>query len=379
MDASALLWKHWHKQVKDLFGKMHGHQQKTLAFFVMGIVLSGTAVLQRMAERLSEHGISEANMPSIERRLARFIANDRIVVEDVWKQFVAQVLPFWRDKKLRLVLDLTPFNDTATIVYVGLLVHSRLLPVAWCTMPAKTKWPEGQWSIVERLLDAIIPYVGKAQCTLIADRGLAGAPLVRICRQRGWHYLLRVCQEHTCRRKLGRTFCRTWSRFDTFIRQPGDRWSGRALVWQEEPLETNLSAYWDPLYEEAWLLISDLPAGRARSAEYALRMRVEATFQDQKSRGWNLEASGITDLTRLDRLLLGLFLAMWWVCHLAASCIHHGGRHRFDRHDRRDKGIFRLGRLWLLNILRRAPNVGAVCSCLPFTRRKNAWTFSLRF
>jgi hypothetical protein len=187
MDASALVWKQWHKQVKDLFGKMHGQQKKTVAFFVMGIVLSGTAVLQRMTERLSEHGISEAKMPSIERRLARFIANDHIVVEDVWKQFIAQVLPFWRDHKLRFVLDMTPFNADATSIYVGLLVHARLLPVAWCTMPAKTKWQEGQWSIVERLLDAIIPYLGKAECTLIADRGLVGAPLVKICQARGWH------------------------------------------------------------------------------------------------------------------------------------------------------------------------------------------------
>ncbi|GHO82690.1 hypothetical protein [Dictyobacter formicarum] len=167
MDASVLLWKQWHKQVKDLFGPMHGPQKKTLAFFVIGIVLSGTAVLQRMAERLSEHGISTANMPSIERRLARFIANDRIEVHETWKQFVAHILPFWSEKKLRFVLDMTPFNDDATIVYVGLLVHSRLLPVAWSTMPAKTKWQEGQWSIVERLLDVIIPHLGKAECTLI--------------------------------------------------------------------------------------------------------------------------------------------------------------------------------------------------------------------
>jgi hypothetical protein len=379
MDASALLWKQWRSQVKDLFGEMHGHQKKTLAFLVIGIVLSGTVVLQRMAERLSEHGISSAKMPSIERRLARFLANERICVEAAWKQFVAQVLPFWRDKKLRFVLDLTPFNEHASIIYVGLLVHSRLLPVAWCSMPGQTSWPISQWSIVEQLLDTIIPYLGRAECTLIADRGLVGSPLVNICQVRRWHYLLRVRKADTCRRQLNKHFCQTWSRFDTFIRRPGDCWSGRAIVWQEEPIQTNVSAYWHPEYEEAWLLISDLPAGRARFSDYALRMRVEATFQDQKSRGWNLEGSFITDLTRLDRLLLGLFVAMWWVCHLAASCIHHGERHRFDRHDRRDKGIFRLGRLWLLDILHRAPSTGAVCSCLPFTRRKNGWTFSLRF
>ena len=69
-------------------------------------------------------------------------------------------------------------------------------------------------------------------------------------------------------------------------------------MWQEEPIETHVSTYWHPEYEEAWLVISDVPAGRARITEDALRMRVEATFQDQKSRGSPLEASGIKDLAR---------------------------------------------------------------------------------
>jgi hypothetical protein len=38
-------------------------------------------------------------------------------------------------------------------------------------------------------------------------------------------------------------------------------------------------------------------------------MRVEATFQESKSRGFNIEASWIADRAHLDRLLLALFLA----------------------------------------------------------------------
>ena len=71
-------------------------------------------------------------------------------------------------------------------------------------MLAKEKWEEKQWSIVERLLDQVIAHVGKADCTLIADRGLTGYALVKICRDRKWHYLLRVCKEHTCQRKMGK-------------------------------------------------------------------------------------------------------------------------------------------------------------------------------
>src|SRR5450755_2713023 len=45
------------------------------------------------------------------------------------------------------------------------------------------------------------------------------------------------------------------------------------------------------------------------------------------------EASHVRRLDRVDRMLLVLFLAVWWLTHLAASCLHNGRRARYDRHD----------------------------------------------
>jgi hypothetical protein len=201
------------------------------------MVLSGSAVMQRVAETLYERGLSEAKMTSIERRLARFIANERIVVPLIWKLFLAQVLAPFRGQQLHFVLDNTPFRDELTIVYLGLLVHSRVLPVAWAVMPAQTKWDEGQWHIVGRLLDQVSVHLPETCCTLIADRGLAGMPLVKLCTNRGWHYLLRVCGEHTCRRYFNGKLEQSWKRFDQIVRhrqalagmaQPG---SGKRRRW----------------------------------------------------------------------------------------------------------------------------------------------------
>src|SRR5438034_11508921 len=98
MDASSVLWANWQEQLKELLPGIHGHQKKTLALFVLGIVLSGCAVMQRVAETLSERGLSEAKMTSIERRLARFIAHKRSVVPLIWKRFLAQVLAPFRGR-----------------------------------------------------------------------------------------------------------------------------------------------------------------------------------------------------------------------------------------------------------------------------------------
>jgi hypothetical protein len=248
MDASSVLWTNWHEQLKELMPGMHGHQKKTLAFFVLGIVLSGCAVMQRVAETLSERGLSEAKMTSIERRLARFIGNARIVVPVIWKLFLAQVLTPFRGQHLSFVLDNMPFRDDLTIVYGGLLVHSRVLPVAWAVMPGQTKWDEGQWDIVGRLLDQVRIHLPGSSCTLLADRGLRGMSLVKLCTARGWHYLLRVCAEHTCRRYFNGKLEQSWKRFGQIVRhrqaiagmaQPG---SGKRRRWKHPSVSCGTTA-----------------------------------------------------------------------------------------------------------------------------------------
>lgn len=84
-------------------------------------------------------------------------------------------------------------------------------------------------------------------------------------------------------------------------------------------------------------------------------------------------------LDRVYRLLLVFFLLLWWLVHLAATCIHHGKRARSDRADRRDKGIFRLGRLSLFDIERRNARGGNIQQCLLFCKEAHGWRFSLHF
>ena len=118
---------------------------------------------------------------------------------------------------------------------------------------------------------------------------------------------------------------------------------------------------------------------RSYLCRYRGRMRVEATFQDQKSRGFGLQATHVRDRAHLERLLLVLCLAIWWLARLGAACIHHGKRRRFDRGDRRDKSVLRLGRQWLLDIFARGPSPASLARCLPFHQHGSGWRLCLRF
>jgi hypothetical protein len=41
----------------------------------------------------------------------------------VWDDFLSQILPSFRQQPIRLVIDLTSYEEHAQVMYVGLLQH----------------------------------------------------------------------------------------------------------------------------------------------------------------------------------------------------------------------------------------------------------------
>lgn len=377
MNAFTPLCRVWYHQVKEFFHGLHGHQSKTLAMFVLGSIKAGSIVLPRVAEALLAD--SNAKAPSIERRLERFLSNQKIDVNKTWDTFLDQIMKYFQTAKIQLVIDLTSYEEHAQVIYVGLLQHSRVLPLVWKVMPGQTKWDQGLWECIDLLFQRLAPYLEKTDCTLMGDSAFGCFPMVSLCQKYGWHYVFRICADHTCQRWSAQGDLRPSCPVSDLVKEPGKRFYGYIRLWQENKIDTYLSVYWDKKEEEALLVISDLEACGKRIAEYKRRWRVESTFQDLKSRGWDWEESHVRRLDRVDRMLLVLFLMVWWLAHLAASCIHDGRRDRYDRHDRRDKGIFRIGRLYLLDLERKASHMYNLRRSLLFRQSSAGWIFSLRF
>jgi len=150
-------------------------------------------------------------------------------------------------------------------------------------------------------------------------------------------------------------------------------------LWKTDQRPVWLTACWRAGEEVPLVVISDEGAGRHYLCRYRGRMRVEAFIQDSKSRGFGLQATHVRHRQHLERLLLLLSLVIWWLARLGASCIHHGKRRLFDRSDRRDKSVVRLGRQWFLEILQRAKRAASLARCLPFHRYGTGWRLCSRF
>ncbi len=108
-------------------------------------------------------------------------------------------------------------------------------------MPQQETWEQGQWELVRELVAEVAPYFPPANCTLIADRGLACLELIRICQAVKWHYVLRISSEHQVRRKYQRGYS-PWHDGGQVVKKEGLQWYGSALVWQEHSFPASPSS-----------------------------------------------------------------------------------------------------------------------------------------
>src|SRR6266853_1435413 len=114
-------------------------------------------------------------------------------------------------------------------------------------------------------------------------------------------------------------------------------YKGRALplAWR---VRQGAKGYQDPLY-----LVSNMDAAEEACHYYQKRFRIETFFSDQKSRGFHLHKSHISDPQRLSRLLIAACLAYIWMIYLGSLCEKERWREIIHRKKRCDLSLFQLG------------------------------------
>ncbi len=102
-------------------------------------------------------------------------------------------------------------------------------------------------------------------------------------------------------------------------------------------------AWWEARYEDPIYLVTNMELAEEACYWYAKRYRIETFFSDQKSRGFNLHKSHISDPTRLARLLIAACLAYIWIIYLGVIAKRDDWVKVIHRPDRCDLSLFQLG------------------------------------
>jgi Transposase DDE domain len=315
----------------------------TLAALISGIVGSKSTQLPHIAAKVPNGTKPESRV----KRFARWCDNAHVLEEVYFLPYADVLLRHLALQTVVLVMDGSGVGRGCTALMLHVVYKGRALPLAWRVRQApKGHFPEDLHIAVVELVREMIPEGAKV--VLLGDGEFDGTALQATLNEAGWSYVCRTAMS-TVATWEGETF-----RLDTLgaCSKPGTLIALKEVKITRDAygpvmvLSCWAKGYHDPLY-----LVSNMATAEEACRLYEKRFRIETFFSDQKSRGFHIHKSHMSDVQHLSRLLIAACLAYIWIVYLGAVCEKDLWRPIIHRRKRCDLSLFQLGLRLLEHLL----------------------------
>lgn len=329
-------------------GRISFHDIRIFATFAWAIV----GVIRSQKPHFSHwlpYRRGTAKAASKERQFSRWLHNEKIRPMLIYQGFVERILSTWGGETIYLALDTTLLWKKFVVIRLALVYCGRAIPLGWivCASGSATV-AVARYQRMLAQVAARIP--ASTKVVLLADRGFGHIELLKISRQLGWYFRIRLKSD-------------TWIHLaNGQMRQVGSlipsivgQGACYEYIWLTNqrfgPLHLAVAHVRTPHGCEKWAIVSDEPVGRHTFDEYGLRFDIEENFRDDKSGGFNLEDSLLRDSMALSRLCLILAVATVYLISTGLAVETLGFRPVIDTHWRRGLSYFQLGWRWCRHAL----------------------------
>jgi hypothetical protein len=248
--------------------------------------------------------------------------------------------------ELLIVFDGSVVGRGCIALMASVLYKGRALRVAYLVIAGKKgHFPEHMHRALLAQITALIPQ--GARVRLLGDGEFDGTGFLHSIHQQGWQY---VC----------RTACDTRVRVGETSGNLHDLVPVQNTMFVIEGAHITGALYgpvtalivWEQPYEQPLYLVTNMAEAEAGLAAYRKRCHIETFFNDQKSRGFQLHKSHVSDPARVARLLLAACLAYLWVVYSGVCARRDDWVQRIHRQHRCDLSLFQLGLRFLGHCLR---------------------------
>jgi hypothetical protein len=326
---SPILYQ-WSETIDKAFPHLGRWQKLTLALFSYGVLRAQGCTLSKVGQHLT----GKAENSNLERRLQRWLANERLLLRPLLDCWVGWVLRVWGQAPLLILIDETKLSDQVAVMMVGLAYRSSAIPLLWRAYDPQDYPEEGQVALMNSLLAQLRQLIPAEQSMLLlADRGLGTSPSWQEhLSNSGWPFLLRV--QRSTRICLPNHKPQPLRHLVGY----GQRWTGRAQVFKKAGWQWKwVYLVWEVGYAEPWCLFSNQP--QLDPLLYSSRAHHECGFRDLKSDGFHWQRSRVWLPAHVERLLLVLAIATFWTLTEGSKVLH---LYPLTRRQQR-LSVFRLG------------------------------------
>jgi len=225
-----------------------------------------------------------------------------------------------------------------------LIFQKRALPITWIVVNGcKGHLPEEIHLELLNQVKSLMPEC--SQAIFLGDSEFDGIELQAALQEPGWPYVCRTAKNAQLYEEE-----EPFSFVDLLLR-PGDCLGISNVQFTRQAYgPVTAIGWWKKGFKEPIYLVTNFELVEEACYWYTKRFQIETFFSDQKSRGFNLHKSHLSDPDRLTRLMMAACLAYLWIVYLGITAHQENWVGIIHRTDRCDWSLFRLG-LWLLEHL----------------------------
>lgn len=320
-----------------------------LIWLVIGVINARSVALSKIANSLPGQVEAESRVT----RIRRWLNNGHVDVWALYRPLLAEVLSGWYRAKITVVIDGTMvFGDRLQIYRLSLVHGCRAVPLGWIvTRGTGLIAAKRMKTLFKRTAIFLAAYA--KHVTLLADRGFRDHDWAELCVSVGWRYRIRVPKNTIVTFPDGRA-----CRIDQLGVKPGTVQCFQAIrLTRTDLFLTNLAVTWSAgdakHLPELVAVMTAQHASPKTLRQYARRMRIEQSFRDDKSGGFDMAHTRLIHTERLERLLLAVAIATLWCHELGEHVLEQGQscRRQVDPGQTRELSIFQLGLRWLKRCL----------------------------
>ncbi len=305
-----------------------------LAALVSGIVGSKRTNYAHIASKVPDHTKPESRV----KRYSRWV-NEVEAEQTIYEMPFAQGLLYnlAAVQMLTLVIDGSEVGRKCLALMVSVVYRGRALPIAWIVVKgSKGHFPEETHVQLAAKVYELVP--AGAHVVFLGDGEFDGPILQAELEKNHWSYVFRTAS-NTILSKNGAECA-----YQSLPLQAGERWSLTNVFFTRKYYGPVLAiGWWRKGYQEPIYLVTNLDSSEEACHCYQKRFHIETFFSDQKSRGFHLHKSHLSDPQRLARLMRAACLAYVWIVYLGAWARHTGLHQIVHRTDRCDLSLFQLG------------------------------------
>lgn len=338
MSSSSILYARLFEVLRAAHPDIRVTRIANWVWVVVGLIQAQSVHLSQIAQHIP----SEAEAAGRIAQVRRWLANKFIKVETFYEPLIQPVLHQWAGKPVFIILDGCVVNHEALQFFRLSLSHCfRALPLAWLVVAGPGLIPmETCAAMLEQTARLL---AGVSAVTFLADRGFRDTDWAEKCLKMSWNYLIRVANNTYVWLPDGR--CVSIQELGV---QPGRaRYFKNIRLTKEKQFVCNLMVTWTKATPkqpaELCAVITNLHPCHVHLKDYLKRMHIEQSFRDDKSGGFDLEATKLYAPERFNHLLLAIAVAVLWIYEIGESVLRAGKRRDIDPAYKRQLSIFQIG------------------------------------